>query len=191
MPGKMAKAELTAVKKTMKTAKTRIAQDITGEANLTSKDVKSSIKQTRSPSEHAPSGRLTISGSQISLWKYSRSKSELAGFASQEGTETAKRKPKMGASWKIFKGGKKTRHKRFFIDKNTGDGQISIYKRGPKSKGGKAAKPGTDYRTAYGPSLAWIMKRRNLKPPLVAELIEVLDKNLRSQVDRFLKRKKK
>lgn len=190
MPDKMAKAELAAVRRTEKTAKTRITRRIGTAANLVSADIKPRVVTTKKPSASSPTASIKIRGSRIPLWRFSRSMSDLAGFVNQKDKAIAKRKPKTGAGWKIYKGEGRKRYKGFFIDRETKSKQIQIFKRREGAKGGKDARPGRDYRTAFGLSLAEIWRRKNLKAPAVEEINEVLLKNLRSQVDRFLNRKK-
>ena len=151
---------------------------------------------------------------QISLKEYSKNYlRDYVGFADQKGkrrggrAKTKKREEKLqaqgskpgreprdGASWQIYtskSGGKKQRHKRF-VTTMSKSGNIIIIKRTPGStKGGKRARAPRDYRTAYGPSLAWIDKQKNIIQPLLDSVVgPALEKNMRSQVDRFLKRKK-
>lgn len=193
MPKEMKKAQVTAVRRTMRTAETRTSQTITKVANLNSKAVKGRIRQKRSPTNTLPQGILTIIGKRISLWNFSRSLADAAGFASQRGTPVKSRKPKGGAGWKIYKGEKTTRAKNFFVRPTGKRGQLAILKR-PKARGasdgGDKAVAGKDYRIAYGPSLPEIMKAKNLTPTLLSDITDVLVQNLRSQVDRFLKRRK-
>lgn len=191
MPDKMMKAERAAVSKTMRTAETRIAQNITKVANLKSKTVKERISRKKTPTNMAPNGILTIRAGRIPLWDFSRSMSDLGGFQSQKGIPVAKRKPKTGAGWKIYKSEKRIRKQGFFTARNTKDSQIEIMRRKPGAKGGNNAVPGRDYRIAYGLSLVEIMRRKSLYVPTLNDIADVLEKNLRNQVDRFLKRSKK
>ena len=204
LPGKMDKAELAAVKKTQKTARTRISRGFRDVVNIKKDMTDDRVRTIRHPRSGTAYAVIRVSKYQISLWEYSRSKSDLAGFANQAGikkhrtsAKTGKRlkgkwkgrKPAKGAGWKIYKDGKTQRNKRFITTKGK-KGQPIIIKRTPGStKGGKQATAPRDYRTAYGPSLAWIDKRRDVVRPILDELAPVLEKNLRSQVNRFLKRK--
>jgi len=205
MPEKMEKAELAAVKKTQKTARTRISKGFRDVVNLKKDMTDDRVRTIRNPRRGNAYAVIRVSKYQISLWEYSHSKADLAGFANQAGIKkyrtsekTGKRlkgkwkgrKPAKGAGWKIYKGGKIQRNKRFIATKGK-KGQPIIIKRTPGStKGGKQARAPRDYRTAYGPSLVWIDERRNVVRPVLDELAPVLEKNMRSQVDRFLGRKK-
>ena len=190
MPDKVRKAKFAAAKKTMRTAEARLARGFTEQVNLKSKDVKEKIVVRKHPSSQAPTGVLRIKATRFPLWKFNRSLAEAGQFFSQKGVPVKKRKPKTGAGWKIFKGESKTRHKGFFIARETKSGQIQIMRRRIDAKGGKAAKPGRDYRTAYGISLIEADRRRRVLDKPIGEIREVMLDNLRSQVDRFLKRKK-
>lgn len=190
MPGKMKKAKLTAAKRTMRTAETRLAKGFTAEANLKSKDVKEKIQVQKAPSSSSPNGVLRIRSTRFPLWKFSRSLSDAGGFASQEGVPVKKRKPKVGAGWKIYKSEGKKRHRGFFIARDGRNSQFQIMRRPKWANGGNDAVPGVDYRIAYGVSLVEIDRRKRVLDKPIKGIREVYIKNLESQVDRFLKRKR-
>jgi|14BtaG_2_1085337.scaffolds.fasta_scaffold00580_6 hypothetical protein len=208
MPGKMKSAKRAAVKDTLRTARAELSRDIKDVANLRAKDIKDRIKPIKKPSNASPTGTIRISGSRIPLWLFSRSKSDEAGFADQKGKRrsgklSAKReakalaggakpgrKPAHGAGWKIYKGDKVKRHFNYFVRKSQSSGKTHIMKRPDQARGGNNAIPGRDYRIAYGLSLVTIMQRKKIARPSEEGIRAVLVDNLRSQVDRFLKRKK-
>ena len=63
--------------------------------------------------------------------------------------------------------------------------------RTPGGKGGSSATAPDDYRIKYGPGLVSIARQYKFEDKMILDLSEVLLKNLRSQVDRSLNRKKK
>ncbi len=189
LPGDMIEAERNAVKKTAKTAKVRMVRAFAKDVNLKRSEIKDRVRTIRHPRRGSAFAVISISGFKISLWNYSRSMADIRGFISQEGVPVKSRKPKKGASWKVWKNGKRVRNTRFVATAERKSGQFQIIQRDPLSKrGGKAAKAPDDYRKAYGPSLAWLASRRKIIEPVLAEVATILEKNLRSQVDRFLKR---
>lgn len=192
MGNKAQKASVTAVRKTMRSAETSIAKNYRQNVNLKSSEIKDRITIERKPSSQVPSGVIRISGSRIPLWKFSRSMSDLAGFTSQKGKSFKERKPKGGAGWKVYKiADKKIRRKNYFVDRETKSSQIQIFTRPVRgASGGENAKSPQDYRTAFGPSLMWMDRKRNIIKPALVDIAKVLERNLRSQVDRFLQRKK-
>lgn len=191
MPREMQKAELAAVQRTAKTAKSKISREVRKHTPLAKKAVDDRIKTIRRPRAGSAYTVISLSGYQISLWEYSGSKSDLKNFAAQKGVKVKRRKPRGGAGWKIWKNEGRTRNKRFVATRKTKNKEPVIIQRMPGSKrGGDKARSPKDYRTAYGPSLAWLVRKRNILTPTVHELASTLEKNLRSQVDRFLKRKK-
>lgn len=191
MPKQMSKAKVSAVKKTLKTAESKMSSAIRVHANLKKNVVDENIRVVGRPTEAKPSGKLIVRGYKIPLWLYGGSKSDLNNFADQKGVPVRKRKPRGGAGWKVRKGGKRVRNNRFVATFTTKSRQATIIQRMPGSRrGGKYGKAPKDYRTAYGPSLTWFIERENILGPTTDEISKTLEKNLRSQVDRFLKRKK-
>ena len=190
MPDKMDKAELTAIRRTAKTAKTRIVRGFTKQVNLKRSEVNDRVKTIRHPRKGSAYAVVSVSKFKISLWHYSRSMADVRGFQSQRGVAMRSRKPRQGAGWKIWKDGKRVRNRRYVATFGKRDRQARIIKRNPLStNSGMRARAPEDYRTAYGPSLAWLATRRKIVEPVLDEIAPVLEKNLRSQVNRFLQRK--
>ena len=192
MPEAMLNAEYSAVKKTQKTAKTKIVRTIWKDhVNLKRAVVEPRVKTLKHAKKGSAYAVISLSNKRISLWQYSRSKADMVGFRSQRGKKMSERKPKRGAGWKVWKDGKRLRHKRFIATTGRRSRKEQIIERDPLStNSGMLARPPEDYKTKYGPSLAWLAERRKIVEPVLDEIAPILEKNLRSQVDRFLKRKK-
>lgn len=194
MPKQMQQAKTAAVNKTLKTAKARLSQKIAGKKGVTTlaaKEAKDRIRVKRQASSNLASGVIAISDRGISLYKYGGLASDVQWPLRQKGVKVKKRKPPKGARWKVYKDDKFTRRKNFFATRSKKRNGPFIMKR-PMSgaKGGEHAKPPRDYRIAYGPSIWKVMEVKRIVKPSLAEIRAILKKNLESQVDRFLKRKK-
>lgn len=194
MPVEMEQAKKSAVNKTLKTARTRLSQKISGRKGVTtlpSKEVKDRIRIKREATKTLPSGIIAISDRKISLFKYSGSDKDVQWPLRQKGVKVKARKPRGGAGWKVYKDDKRQRRKNFFaIRTKKGKGPYIMKRPMIGAQGGDKAKPPKDYRIAYGPSIWDVMQSRKIMKPSLAEIRGVLKKNLESQVDRFLKRSK-
>lgn len=195
MPREMQRAQRAAVKKTLTTARAHLARKVGGGARsittLKSKEVKNRMRIKRNPTNAAPRGVIAISDRKISLWKYGGSMADMRGFQSQKGVPVKSRKPRKGASFKVYKSGKRQRRKGLVATFGKNNRQAMLIQRNLLStNSGDNAKPPRDYRKVYGPSVWQVMKERKVVKPSLAEIRAILKKNLESQVDRFLQRKK-
>lgn len=184
IPGAMKKAEMSAVRKTTKSGKSKVSRMIRKDVNLKKANVDKRIK-TKLPSTE-PSGRITINNRGFPLIEYGGSPKQPV---SQKGVPVSKRKPRRGPSWKVLKKGGRHRGRNHFITRD-GRGEVHIMVRTPGGRGGSKATAPDDYRIKYGPGLVSALREAGIEKKIVLDLTETLRKNLASQVDRILKRKK-
>jgi hypothetical protein len=185
MPEALKKAEVSAVRRTTKTGKSKTSQILRKDINLKKDKVDSRIKLKMPSSE--PVGVITISNVGFPLIEYGGLPKEPP---SQQGVPVSKRRPRGGPSWKVFKKKPRVRGRNMFIQRDK-RGQVHIMVRPPGGRGGRRATAPGDYRIKYGPGLVTAAREVGLEEKIVLNLTETLRKNLMSQVDRFLARKKK
>ena len=188
MPDKLKEAEFQAVKKTTKTGKTRISKkfrDEMGPGVLNKKMVDARIS-LKFPSKANLVGRIIINNRGYPLHKY---RGRPTTPPRQAGIKAARRNARPTAKWTIHKSQGQTTGRNHFVQRDK-RGQVHIMVRSPGGRGGRQATAPKDYRIKYGPGLVSIAREFSFEDAMVVDLGDVLEKNLRSQVDRFLNRKK-
>lgn len=186
MPDKLKKAELSAVRKTTKSGKAKVSKKIRTVVNLNKKKVDSRLS-TKMPTSALPVGTITVVDAGFPLIEYGGLPKNPPD---QKGVPVRRRKPRGGPSWKVLKNGGRTRGRNHFIQRDR-KGRVHIMVRLPGAPGGRRAIAPDDYRIKYGPGMVDIIKMGKLQGKIDLDLTETLVKNLMSQVDRFLKRRKK
>ena len=191
MPEELKKAERAAVYKTAKTGKTRTKQYLgkgkTGKVqiNLQASLIADRIKVKMPKSE--PVARIILSNRGYPLHWY-------GGLPEnpprQKGAKRNSRPKSHQASWKIYQDGPRNKSRGHFVQRDR-RGEVHVFVRPPGARGGRYATAPKDYRIKYGPGIVSCLRERNMEDGLVLDLGDVLEKNLRNQVDRFLNRKKK
>lgn len=188
MPAQMRQAEYQAVKKTTKTGKTRVSRkfrDEMGPGVLNKKLVDARIN-LKYPSKANPVGRIIINNRGYPLHKY---RGRPTTPPRQAGIAASRRNARPTARWTIHKKQGETTGRNHFVQRDK-RGQVHIMVRTPGGRGGRQATAPDDYRIKYGPGLVSIAREFQFEDKIVVDLGDVLEKNLRSQVDRFLNRKK-
>lgn len=189
MPKQIDRAKRDAINATLKTARTRITSKVGGNASavttLKAGDVRERIFVSRKASLVNAFGILTISNRKISLWKYGGSMADYRGFESQKGVKpVSARKPSGGASFKVYRGGGRAKDKKLFIRAGKKTRQIFIMRRDDDAR--RNDKAPRDYKIAYGPSIWEVIQKTNILPGALKEMEQVLQKNIESQINRFL-----
>lgn len=188
MPSEMKEAEYQAVKKTTKTGKTRVSRkfrDEMGPGVLNKKLVDARLR-LRFPSKANPVGIISISNRGYPLHKY---RGRPTTPPRQAGIAASRRNARQTARWTIHKKQGETTGRNHFVQRDK-RGQVHIMARTPGGRGGRQATAPDDYRIKYGPGLVSIAHEFMFEDAIVIDLTDVLEKNLLSQVDRFLNRKK-
>lgn len=185
-PDLLAKAEYSAVRKTTKTGKTRISKKLRSEMGpgvLNKKKVDSRIS-LKFPSKQRPVGEIEISNKGFPLHDY---RGRPTTPPRQEGIKRSRRVSRPNAKWTVHKSQGQVTGRNHFVQRDR-RGKVHIMVRSPGARGGSRAKAPDDYRIKYGPGLVTIAREFKFEDKMIVELGDVLLKNLRSQVDRFLKR---
>jgi len=187
MPGMLKKAELAAVRKTTKTGKTRISKKFREEMGpgvLNKKKIDSRIS-LKFPSGQNLVGRIIISNRGFPLIDY---RGRPKNPPRQEGITPARRRGRRKPTWTIHKSRGATTGRNHFVQRDR-RGQVHIMVRTPGGRGGRNATAPEDYRIKYGPGLVSVARQFNFEDKMVIDLGDVLMKNVRNQVDRFLAKK--
>jgi len=188
LPEEMKKAEFQAVKRTTKTGKTRISKlyrKEMGPGVLNKKLVDARIA-LKFPTTANIVGRIIINNRGYPLHKY---RGRPTTPPRQTGIKRARREARPTAKWTIHKSQGETTGRNHFVQRDK-RGEVHIMVRSPDGRGGRNAKAPDDYRIKYGPGLVSIAQEFKFEDKMLLDLGDVLEKNLRSQVDRFLNRKK-
>lgn len=189
MPNELKKAEFQAVKRTTKTGKTRISKMYRSEMGpgvLNKKMVDARIT-LKFPSTANIVGRIIINNRGYPLHKY---RGRPTTPPRQAGIKRSRREARPTAKWTVHKSQGQVTGRNHFVQRDK-RGQVHIMVRTPGGRGGRNATAPDDYRIKYGPGLVMIARAFKFEDKMILDLGDVLEKNLRSQVDRFLNRKKK
>lgn len=189
MPVELKKAELAAVKRTTKTGKTQVSKVYRSEMGpgvLNKKMVDARI-QTKFPSAANVVGRIIINNRGYPLHAY---RGRPTKPPRQAGIKKERINARPTAKWTVHKSQGQVTGRNHFVQRDK-RGQVHIMVRSPGARGGSRAKAPDDYRIKYGPGLVSIGRAFKFEDKMILDLGDVLEKNLRSQVDRFLNRKKK
>jgi hypothetical protein len=189
MPDQLKKAELAAVKRTTKTGKTQISKVYRtemgpGVLNKKMVDARISLKF---PSAANIVGRIIINNRGYPLHAY---RGRPTTPPRQAGVKKSRLNARPTARWTVHKSQGEVTGRNHFVQRDK-RGEVHIMVRSPDGRGGHNAKAPEDYRIKYGPGLVMIARTFKFEDKMILDLGDVLEKNLRSQVDRFLNRKKK
>lgn len=188
IPDALQQAEYQAVKKTTKTGKTKISSMYRKEmgAGVLNKKLVDQRIRLKFPSKANPVGIVTINNRGYPLHYY---KGVPRNPPRQQGVKRKARARRGTARWTVHKSQGQVTGRNHFVQRDR-RGQVHIMVRSPEGKGGPNATAPDDYRIKYGPGLVTIAKQFQFEDKMVVDLSDTLIKNLKSQVDRFLQRKK-
>lgn len=178
IPGAARKAMVSAVGKTTRATITQIGRDVRAITTLKTDSTKPRIRSKRMPKsgDIIPTGIITVTGKKIPLIDYGgRPKMP----PQQRGVRVSQRRPKIGAGFKVYRSDSLKRVRGTFVQKPAKGGRSQIMKRIP----GK-----TQPHIKYGPSVAEIVEDNDIIARLNFDVLNELDKQIASQIDRFLNR---
>lgn len=164
-----------AINKTLLTGRSRIVKRIGQEIELKQKVIRESVGIRRAKGGESPQGAITFSRKPIPLAKFS-----------PQPSQPGKGRGRVGVTVKVRKGKRETLRGTFVARMKSG--HLGVFER--KGRGAARAKRGPIIER-YGPTVIGVFQGApGVAAEEIAALAPVLQKNIASQVDRLLARRK-